>query len=488
MPHVDTQICIIGAGFGGIGIAIRLKEAGFDDFLILEKAGEVGGTWRDNVYPGCACDIPSTLYSFSFERNAAWTRVFPRQRELWDYLIDCTHKYGLRPHLRFDRELTEARYDDETATWSVRTGDGSELTCRVLIGAMGPLNKPKLPEIPGRDRFAGTAFHSARWDPSVDLRGKRVAVIGTGASAIQIVPEIAPLVSQLTVFQRTPPWIIPRFDRPISGRERALRRWIPGYGWAIRTLLYWILEVRAYGFTVKPELLHQRESLALRYLHREVKDPELRRVLTPDYRMGCKRVLISDDYYAAIQSPNVRLVTTPIEAIEEHGIRTADDTAYDADVIVYATGFHATAGVAPARIFGHGGLELADAWRNGMEAYLGTSVAGFPNLFTIIGPNTGLGHNSMVVMMEAQYAYVVDALRLMRRRALRALDVRSEVQRRFNERLQRRMAGTVWATGCSAWYQDERGKNTTLWPGFTFVYRHLTRRFRPDRYVQEAGR
>jgi cation diffusion facilitator CzcD-associated flavoprotein CzcO len=282
--------------------------------------------------------------------------------------------------------------------------------------------------------------------------------------------------------------VLPRFDRAIGARERMLRHRIPGYGWAIRTLLYWFLEVRAYGFTVKPELLHQREALALGYLRRKVADPALQRALTPDYRMGCKRVLISDDYYDAVQRPNVTLVTEAVAAIEEHGVRTAGGTSYDADVVVYATGFNATGQLAPVRVFGRGGTELADSWRDGMAAYLGTSIAGFPNFFTIIGPNTGLGHNSMVIMMEAQYAYILDALRLMRRRGLRALDVRADVQRSFNERLQRRMAGTVWATGCSAWYQDEHGKNTTLWPGFTFAYRWLTRRFRRERYLEEPAR
>jgi cation diffusion facilitator CzcD-associated flavoprotein CzcO len=481
-PALDAEIIIVGAGFAGLGMAIQLKAQGFDDVLILERAGEVGGTWRDNTYPGCACDIPSTLYSYSFEPNAAWTRVFPRQSELWEYLIRCSEKYGLRSHIRFNSDLAEARYDDADATWRVRMTDGREFASRVLISAMGPLNRPNIPAIPGLERFAGTRFHSAQWDPAIDLRGKHVAVIGTGASAIQIVPEIAPLVERLTVYQRTPPWIIPRFDKAIRPRQRALRRWIPGYAWAIRTALYWVLEIRAFGFTVKPAMLQQREGIALRFLRSQVADPALQRVLTPDYRMGCKRVLLSDDYYPALQRPNVELVTAPIAQIEEGGVRTADGTTREADVLILATGFRATAGVVPARVFGRGGAELADAWRDGMEAYLGTSVAGFPNLFTIIGPNTGLGHNSMVVMMEAQYRYVLDALRLMRRRGLRALDVRPAVQANFNERLQRRMRGTVWASGCSAWYQDENGKNTTLWPGFTFAYRWLTRRFRPERY------
>ncbi|HEY4440301.1 MAG TPA: NAD(P)/FAD-dependent oxidoreductase [Candidatus Elarobacter sp.] len=478
---VDTEVCIVGAGFGGLGIAITLKRARFDDFVVLERGNAVGGTWRDNVYPGCACDIPTTLYSYSFEPNPHWTRLYPRREELWDYLADCARRYGLEPHLRFGRALDDAVWDDTTATWHVRTADGATLRCRVLILATGALNRPKRPPIPGRDTFAGTAFHSSEWDASVDLRGKQVAVIGTGASAVQIVPEIAAEVARLTIFQRTPPWIFPRFDRPIGARERALRRFIPGYARLTRALLYWSLEVRAYGFTVKPDLLQRREALALRYLSRKVADPALRRALTPHYRMGCKRVLLSDDYYDAVQRPNVTL-TTEATAIEPDGVRTADGTLHPADVIVYATGFEATKQLSGVRITGRDGMALADAWRDGMAAYLGTSVAGFPNLFMIVGPNTGLGHNSMVVMMEAQYAYVVDALRRMRRTKVRALDVRPDVQRTFNDELQRKMRGTVWASGCSSWYQDERGKNTTLWPGFTFAFRRLTRRFRPDRY------
>lgn len=485
-PALDAQIIIVGAGFAGIGMAIRLKARGFDSFVVLERAHDVGGTWRDNVYPGCACDVPSVLYSFSFERNRSWTRIFPRQRELWDYLARCTEKYGLRPHLHFASELSEATYDEDAAVWHVRTTDGRTLASRVLIVALGPLHQPNLPHLPGAERFGGALFHSAQWDPTVQLRGKRVAIVGTGASAVQIVPDIAPDVAQLTVFQRTPPWIIPRNDAPVGPQQRRLRRVIPGYDRALRALLYWILEIRAYAFTVDPRMLRRREKLALRHLHRQVPEPELRRALTPDYRMGCKRILLSDDYYPALRRPNVGLVTAPIVELREGGIVTADGAEHPLDVVILGTGFRATDGIAPVRIFGRGGVELADEWRDGMEAYLGTSVAGFPNLFTLIGPNTGLGHNSMVVMMEAQYRYVLSALQLMRRRGWRALEVLRPVQERFNRRLQMRMRRTVWATGCRSWYVDARGKNTTLWPGFAFVFRLLTRRLHPERYRIEG--
>jgi cation diffusion facilitator CzcD-associated flavoprotein CzcO len=481
-PQLDADVVIAGAGFAGIGMAIQLRKHGFGSFLILERAGDVGGTWRDNVYPGCACDIPSALYSYSFERNPAWTRIFPRQDELWSYLRGCVDKYRLSANIRFGTELSEARYDEPSATWRLRTADGTELRCRIFISAMGFLNRPSIPALAGRERFAGPAFHTAEWDATVDLRDKNVAVIGTGASAIQVVPEIAPLVRRLTLFQRTPPWVIPRGDAPVAGLQRTLLHRVPGYARALRTLLYWMLEVRAFGFTVRPDVLRAREALALRHLQRQVPEPELQRALTPQYRMGCKRILLSDDYYPALRRANVEVVTSPIAELRENAVVTADGAEHAADVIVFATGFKATEGFGALHIFGRSGIELADVWRGGMEGYLGTTVAGFPNFFTLIGPNTGLGHNSMIVMMEAQFSYVLSALGLLRRRGLRALDVRRSVQAAFNERLQARMRGTVWASGCRSWYQDARGKNTTLWPGFTFVFRRLTRRLDPRQY------
>ena len=483
---MKTEIVIVGAGFAGLGMAVQLRKRGFDDFVILERAADVGGTWRDNVYPGCACDIPSLLYSFSFATSAAWTRVYPRQPEIWEYLRHLVAAGGLRPHLRFDAEMTQAEYDEAAGTWRVTAG-GAAYECRVVILAMGALSRPHIPQLPGIERFAGPAFHSAQWRSDVDLREKNVAVVGTGASAIQFVPEIAPAVKRLTVFQRTAPWVIPRADRPVSARRAFLRRWIPGYARLSRTLLYWLLEVRALAFTVEPKLLAVQEAVVLRHLARRVPDAALRDALTPDYRMGCKRVLISDDYYPALCRPNVTLTTSPIREVRERSIVTADGAEHPADAIVFGTGFRATDGP-DARVTGRAGRTLAEAWRDGMSAYLGTSVAGFPNLFLLIGPNTGLGHNSMVLMMEAQYRYVLGALRLLRRRKLRALDVRPEVQERYNARLQRRLARTVWASGCRSWYLDRNGKNTTLWPGFTFAFRARTRRFVPRRYELIAER
>jgi cation diffusion facilitator CzcD-associated flavoprotein CzcO len=389
-PRVDADV-IIGAGFAGLGMAIRLEQRGLDSFLVLERASDVGGTWRDNRFPGCACDIPSLLYSFSFEQDPAWTRVFPRQEEIFGYLRRCADKYRVRSHIRFGAELLDAAYDEPSATWRVRTTDGRTFTSRVLISAMGPLNRANIPALPGIDRFKGAAFHSSQWDASVDLRDKDVAVIGTGASAIQIVPEIAPVVRNLTLFQRTPPWVIPRNDGPVSPLQRFLRHRIPGYTSAVRTLIYWMLEIRAYGFTVKPDLLHSREALALKYLDRQIPEPELRRKVTPNYRLGCKRVLISDDYYPALRRPNVEVVAAPVTELREGSVVAADGTEHPADLVVFATGFRATQGFAPIRVYGRGGRELGDAWRDGMEAYLGTSITGFPNLFILIGPNTGLG-------------------------------------------------------------------------------------------------
>jgi cation diffusion facilitator CzcD-associated flavoprotein CzcO len=463
-------------------MAIQLRERGITSFVVLERAGDVGGTWRDNVYPGCACDIPSALYSFSFEPNHAWTRAFPEQAELWQYLRSCVDKYGIRSHLRFGKDVVEARYEEASATWLLRCTDGLAVRSRVIVSATGPLNRPSLPSIPGAQRFTGDAFHSSRWDTSIDLRGKRVAVIGTGASAIQIVPAIAPLAEKLTLFQRTPPWVIPRRDAAVSPRRRALYRRLPGYARLVRGAIYWFLEIRALAFTRKPSLMQAAEKLALRHLAAQISDPALRARLTPAYRMGCKRVLVSDDYYPSLLRPNVEVVSEPIEALGERSIASGGIDR-PVDVVVFATGFRATEGVSPLRVYGRNGVELGQTWRDGMQAYLGTAVAGFPNLFTIIGPNTGLGHNSMIVMMEAQYRYIVDALRVMRRRNIVSLEVRAAVQAEFNRRLQRRMQATVWSAGCASWYQDSHGKNTTLWPGFTFTYRFLTRRFDLSRYV-----
>lgn len=477
---LDAELIIAGAGFAGVGMGIALKRAGIERFIILERAAEIGGTWRENDYPGCACDIPAMLYSYSFEPNVAWSRAYPSRREIWEYLRGCADKYGVRPHIRFDCALQEARFDDTSATWTVETPGGA-LRARILILALGALDRPRIPNLPGIERFAGTAFHSARWRDDVDLRDKRVAVVGTGASAIQFVPHIAPLVRSLTIFQRSAPWVMPKGDRPVSRTARALRAFRP-YAWLVRKAVYWGLEARAYGFTVDQRPLALFEGVARRHLQRQIADPALRRTLTPDYRMGCKRVLLADDYYPTLTRDNVDVVTTPIRAVREDAIVTTDGAEYPTDVMIYAAGFRATDALAPVRIYGSAGRELNADWRDGAQAYLGTSVAGYPNLFLLIGPNTGLGHNSMILMIEAQIGYVLSALAHMRRAGASALAVRSRVQDAYNERLQRKMKRTVWASGCTSWYLDPSGKNTTLWPGFTFTYRFLTRRLRPEHY------
>lgn len=484
---VDVEVAIVGAGFAGLGMAMQLKRRGIEDFVVFERSHQLGGTWRDNTYPGCACDVPSILYSYSFAPNPAWTRVFPAQAEIRAYLERCADTAGVRRHIRFGCELTEAAYDEDTAIWRVRLQTGETIVARVLILALGPLNKPLIPALPGRERFAGRAFHSSQWEHDYDVRGKRVAMIGTGASAIQIVPAIAPLVEHLTLFQRTPPWIIPRPDAPVPQRVAGALRRVPLLGRLARTAIYWALEVRALGFTVSPRFLPAQERAARKHLEAQVPEPELRRVLSPDYRIGCKRMLISSDYYPALRRSNLEIVTSPIRELREHAVVTEDGREHPVDAIVYGTGFRATDGLGTIRITGRGGASLADAWRDGMEAFLGTTVSGFPNLFFLIGPNTGLGHNSMILMMEAQFRYVLSALALLRTRGARALDVKAGVQRRFNRGLQRRMKRTVWTSGCRSWYLDAQGKNTTLWPGFTFTFRFLTRRLDPRHYEMLDG-
>lgn len=480
--NIDVEVAIVGAGFGGIGMAMQLDRSGRRSWAMLERDRDVGGIWRDNVYPGCACDIPSMLYSFSFERGTDWTRHYPQQSEIWQYLRDLVERRGLRDRIAFGWELTSARYDDGEACWQLTAADGRTLVARALVLATGALNVPKLPPIAGIERFEGTVMHSSRWDPSVEVRDRDVALVGTGASAIQIVPEIAPLAKRFTLYQRTAAWVLPRGDRPVSSPRRAARRWIPGFARAERAAIYWAHEVRAYGFIANPRALQVAERVAAAHLKKQVSDPEVRAKLTPHYRLGCKRVVLSDDYYPALCLPNAEVADSPIVELRERSIVTQDGRERPADVAIFATGFAATDALGGVAISGAGGVELAHRWRDGMEAYLGTSVAGFPNLFTIVGPNTGLGHNSMILIMEAQYRYVLDALALLERRGARSVDVDAEEQARYNAGIQERLARAVWSSGCSSWYLDGAGKNTTLWPGYTFSFRAMTKRLREEHY------
>ncbi len=396
-PH--TRIAIVGSGFAGLGLAIRLRRSGVEDFVVLERGADVGGTWRDNTYPGCACDVPSHLYSFSFAPNPEWTRTFSPQPEIQAYLRRCARDFGVLPHIRFDTALEEARWDEASDRWQLRTSRGS-LTAQFLVAAQGALSEPSMPDIPGIDSFRGEVFHTARWNPHAELRGRRVAVIGTGASAIQVVPRIQPEVARLVLFQRTPPWVMPHRDRPIREWERSLYRHVPAAQRAVRTGIYWGRELFVLGFSGGAMPLGER--IARRHLRAQVADPELRRKLTPHYRMGCKRVLISNDYYPALTRPNVDVVTEPIREIRSHAVVTADGVAHEVDAIVVATGFRVSDMPIAGVVHGRGGRSLDEAWQGSPQAHLGTSVAGFPNLFMMTGPNTGLGHTSMVFMMESQ--------------------------------------------------------------------------------------
>jgi cation diffusion facilitator CzcD-associated flavoprotein CzcO len=487
MTESHDHILIIGTGFAGLGMGIRLKQAGIHDFTILEKDGGVGGTWRANHYPGAACDVESHLYSFSFEPNPRWSRSFATQPEILAYLEHCADKYGLRPHIRFNTAVTSAAFDERAGVWNVKTSDGKSLRARVLVSGSGGLSRPAYPDIPGLASFQGKTFHSARWDDSAALDGKRVAVIGTGASAIQIVPAIAPRVEQLCVYQRTPPWIVPKRDYPISERQRAIFRRAPFLQQLVRDGIYLQRELFGIGFVLEPRLLKLAEGLVRKYLNQSVSDRALRDKLRPDYALGCKRVLPTNDYYPALQRPNVELVTEGIESVLPHGIRTRDGKERELDALVLATGFQAAEAVAPFEVRGRGGLDLGTVWSDGAEAYLGTTVAGFPNLFLIVGPNTGLGHSSMVLMIESQIQYVLSAVQTMRARGIEQVDVRADVQARYNARIHERLEHTVWNSGCKSWYRTRSGKNTTLWPGFTFEYRFKTRRFDVESYELTAA-
>jgi cation diffusion facilitator CzcD-associated flavoprotein CzcO len=482
-----VRFAIVGSGFSGLGCAIRLKREGIDDFLILERASDLGGTWRDNSYPGCACDVPSHLYSFSFEPKPDWSRTFSTQPEIWEYLRHCSRKYGIEPHIRYDHPVTAAEWDNDSDVWCIETPRGS-LSADFLVVGVGPLSDPKLPDVPGIDTFEGTMFHSARWDHDHDLAGERVAVVGTGASSIQIVPKIQPLVRKLHVLQRSAPWVVPQRDRRFSEVEQRVYRLFPPLQLAMRAAIYWLRELFVLGF-MHPREGGMSEKLARKHLERQVSDPELRRKLTPSYRMGCKRILISDDYYPSLEQPNVELVTDGMREIRPRSIVTADGTEREVDTIIFGTGFHVTDMPVAEWVRGRDGRTMAELWQGSPRAYLGTTVAGFPNLFFLVGPNTGLGHNSIVFMIESQLNLLAECLEHMERSGAHVLEVRQEVQEAFNERIQGQLQGTVWNTGgCASWYLDRNGRNTTIWPGFTWPYRRQTRHFDPTDYTLRPRR
>ncbi len=469
------RVLIIGAGFAGVGLAIQLQKRGIDDFLVLEKAASVGGTWRDNHYPGAACDVPSHLYSYSFEPKTDWSRKFAPQAEIVAYIQHCVDKHQLAGKIRCSTEVASAEFEQASGLWRVIGKDGEHYLAQALVSACGQLNQPAYPRIPGLESFAGEAFHSARWNHAYDLAGKRVAVIGTGASAIQFVPEIVPKVQHLTLFQRSAAYVISKPDRAYKRWELALlRRW-PWLQQIDRGLKYVQHEVRALAFIHFPVLMKLFQFSFQRHLAAAIADPERQRQLQPDYPLGCKRILISNNYFPALAQGNVEIVNQAIQSITPHGVVTADGREHPVDALIYGTGFAATDFLAPMQIKGLDGVELNQAWRDGAEAYKGISVNGFPNLFLLYGPNTNLGHNSILYMLESQFAYVLNCLDALQQQGLRYMDVKPQVQQRFNQHLQQVIRHSIWEQGCTSWYKNAAGKNTNNWPGFTFTYRHQTR-------------
>ena len=480
------RVAVVGAGFGGIGMAARLLREGVRDLVVLERGDDVGGVWRDNTYPGAACDVPSHLYSFSFAPEGGWSRRFAPQPEIHAYLRRVARDLGVLPHVRLRTEVLAARFDEAAGCWHLDLSDGTTHTADVLITACGQLSRPSVPRLPGLDSFAGTLFHSAQWDADHDLTGERVAVIGTGASAIQFVPEIAPRTRALTVFQRSAPWVLPKPDRAYGPRLQAALAGAPGLLALDRLRTYVMTESRSLGFNTEPRLLKVHELRARRHLARQVPDPALRAKLVPDDPIGCKRILQSDDWYPALTLPHVDVVTDDVVRVEADAVVTADGRRHEVDTIVLGTGFAATEMVAPMDVVGCGGRRLGEAWTGGARAHLGTMVAGFPNLFLLYGPNTNLGHTSIVLMLESQFALVAQAVR--RLAPGRWVDVRQEVQDAYDEQVQRRLASTVFAAGCRSWYLTEGGRNTQNWPGTTLEFRQRLRRLRPEDYVWGGAR
>jgi cation diffusion facilitator CzcD-associated flavoprotein CzcO len=484
--HTDTEVLIVGAGFSGLGASMALDAEGIADHIVIERAGSLGGTWRDNRYPGCACDIPSVLYSLESEPNPDWTRAFAPQGEILAYLRSIAREHDLERRVRYDHELRSARYDDGRQRWDVETSRGS-FSARILISAVGALADPAIPSLAGLDRFRGTVFHSARWDHDHALGGRRVAVIGTGASAIQFVPEIVDQVEHLTLFQRTPPWIMPRANPAIPpAARRALRR--PRLQRLVRASVFSLFESFHVAFE-HPAVSRLARRRALGNIRRHVADPELRAKLTPDYLLGCKRVLGSDTWYPTLTRSDVDVVTEPIARVVEDGIVDGAGTHHAVDTIIFGTGFHVTDPPIADRVHGRGGATLAERWHGSMRAHLGIGVHGFPNFAMLLGPNTGLGHNSVLLMIEAQLGYVRRLLAHRRGHGLATFEPTAAAQARFVQEVDRGTRGSVWtAGGCVSWYLDATGRNSSLWPGSVRAYRRRLAAFEPNDWSFEPPR
>ncbi len=477
------NIAIIGAGFAGMAMAIRLIQAGRRDFLMFEKDDDVGGTWKVNDYPGCACDVPSHLYSLSCTLNPDWSRAFSGQAEIWAYQRAVAKEYDLYANLHLSTQIVRAEFLEGSGVWRLLSTAGEEFSAGTVIAGMGGLSEPSVPKLPGAESFEGPSFHSQNWDHEYDLNGKRVAVIGTGASAIQFVPQIAKEVEQVHLFQRTAPWIMPKEDYAITAEDRSQFREFPWLLKLKRWAIYWGMEWRAAALVFAPMVTRVVRYKGVQFIEETISDPEVRAAVTPDYMPGCKRILLSNDYYPTLAKENVELVTSGVQEIRARSIVSKDGTERPIDALIYGTGFKASDPVPRGVVFGRRGQDLLDAWSDGPEAYKGTTVAGFPNLFFVLGPNTGLGHTSVIVMMEAQVEYIMGALGALGRRKAQWCDVRPEVQAKYNRWIQERMKKTVWSTGgCNSWYQDAKGKNVTLWPGFTVGFRRMMREFDEEAY------
>jgi cation diffusion facilitator CzcD-associated flavoprotein CzcO len=480
MDSFDIGTAIIGSGFSGLGMAIRLKQEGIEDFTVLERGDDVGGTWHYNTYPGCACDVPSHLYSFSFAPNPGWSETYSRQPEIRDYLHRVADEHGIREKVRLNCTVEGIEWED--GGWRIDTSDGP-LRARVVVAGMGPLAEPKFPDVEGLDEFEGEMFHSARWNHDFDLKGKRVAAIGTGASAIQFVPEIQKQAAQVTVVQRTAPWVMPHPSRPISPREKRLYARFPALQKLVRGGIYASRELLVLGFVKQPRLMAVVERLARKHMRRQISDPELLEKVTPDYTIGCKRILPSNRWYRALSQPNVELLTGGVAKLTRNSVVTGDGEEREVDAIIFGTGFQVTDMPVGRMVVGPGGKTLDDVWHGSPKAHLGTAMPGFPNLFVLLGPNTGLGHSSMVYMIESQVEYVLGALKHMDANRAETVEVRAEVAERYNADIDERMQGTVWNTGCASWYLDDTGRNATLWPDWTFAFRRRTAKFDPAEFA-----
>ncbi|MBJ8346917.1 FAD-dependent oxidoreductase [Antrihabitans sp. YC2-6] len=471
----EFDVVIIGSGFAGMCAAIKLREAGIQNIVVLEKANEVGGTWRENTYPGAGCDVMSLMYSFSFAPNPHWTRGYARQPEILTYLRHVANKYALRDCIRFGEEVVSEVFDDENDLWTVSTRQGHSFTARAVIAGTGPLHIPKIPDLEGSETFGGRSFHSAEWDHSIDFAGKSVAVIGTGASAVQFIPVLADQAKSVRVFQRTPHWVLPKLDRPITAAERLSYRTIPGLRRLVRAGIYFSHEAMTAAF-LNPRYMPAVRALADLHLRRQVPDPALRAKLRPEYEVGCKRILIANDYYPALQKDTVSLVTEGIAELTEKGVRTRDGAEHEADIVIYATGFAVTDKADAQQLVGREGRTIQQLWRDGPAAYLGLAVNGLPNYFLVMGPNSGVGNQSVVFMIESQVAYIVACLQALSARECTRVEVKSHVQQQYNRNLQRKSVGTVWtAGGCESWYLDKEGVNRAVWPATTLSYWRTTR-------------